>query len=116
LSQVSFDYISIEHVRNQKESMGSSKKHCFTARTTNGFYFKICNNEGEELTLADAAEAIARHPNSAQRHLVLAELHSEAGSERRMRSLAREALLLDPLGADTQCRARSADGEAGDCE
>ena len=73
-----------------------------------------------ELTVANGAEAIARHPNSAQLHLVLAELHAEEGSGRVIRALAREALLLDPLGADTQCRAQRllepADGEAGDCD
>jgi Tfp pilus assembly protein PilF len=73
-----------------------------------------------ELTVANGAEAIARHPNSAELHLVLAELHAEAGSDRKARALAREALLLDPLGAETRCRARrlleSADGEAGDCD
>jgi TolB-like protein len=72
-----------------------------------------------ELTVANGDGFIARHPNSAQLHLRLAELHAEAGSERRMRALAREALLLDPLGAETRCRARRllepADGETGDC-
>ena len=73
-----------------------------------------------ELTLANGDEAIARHPNSAQLHLALAELHEEEGSIRTMRALAREALLLDPLGAATQCRARRllepVDSEAGDCD
>jgi TolB-like protein len=73
-----------------------------------------------ELTMPNGAEAIARHPNSAPLHLVLAELHAEAGSDRRMRALAREALLLDPLGAETRCRARRllgpADGETGGCD
>jgi TolB-like protein len=73
-----------------------------------------------ELTVANGPGFIARHPNSARLQLVLAELHAEEGSQKRMRALAREALLLDPLGADTQCRARrlleSADGEAGDCD
>ena len=73
-----------------------------------------------ELTVANGAEAIARHPNSAQLHLALAELHADEGSDRKMRSLAREALLLDPLGAETRCRARRrlepVDGEAGDCD
>jgi TolB-like protein len=73
-----------------------------------------------ELTVANGAEAIARHPNSAELHLVLAELHAEAGSDRKALLLAREALRLDPLGADTRCRAQRllepADGEAGDCD
>jgi TolB-like protein len=73
-----------------------------------------------ELTAANGAEAIARHPNSAELHLVLAELYAEAGSDGKMRALAREALLLDPLGADTQCRVQrlpgSANGKAGDCD
>jgi hypothetical protein len=70
--------------------------------------------------VANGPGFIARHPNSARLYLMLAALHAEEGSHRRMRVLAREALLLDPLGADTQCRARrlleSADGEAGDCD
>ena len=74
----------------------------------------------EQLPLAQAAEFIARHPNSARLNLVLAERHAEAGSKRRMRALAREALLLDPLGAETQCRARrllqAADGAESDCD
>ena len=73
-----------------------------------------------ELTVASGAEAIARHPNSARLHLVLAELHADEGSARKMRALAREALLLDPLGVDTKCRARvllePEDAEDGDCE
>jgi TolB-like protein len=74
----------------------------------------------QELTIANGSEFIARHPNSAQLYLLLAELHAEQGLDRRMRELTREALLLDPLGVDTQCRAQSllesADNEAGDCD
>jgi TolB-like protein len=56
-----------------------------------------------ELTLANGAEFIARHPNSARLRLKLAELHAAEGSDTRMRALALEALLLDPLGAETRC-------------
>ena len=73
-----------------------------------------------ELKVANGADAIARHPNSAELHLALAELHAEEGSARTMQALAREALLLDPLGADTQCSVRRvlepADSEAADCD
>ena len=72
-----------------------------------------------ELTLANGDQFIARHPNSARLRLKLAELHAAEGSERRMRALAREALLLDPLGAETRCSARAMleppDREQGDC-
>lgn len=74
----------------------------------------------QELTVANGADFTARHPNSAQLYLLLAELHAEQGLDRGMRALTREALLLDPLGADTKCRARrlleSADSEASDCD
>ena len=73
-----------------------------------------------ELTVANGAEYIARHPNSADLYLVVADLHAQEGQDRSARSLAREALSLDPLNTDTQCRARglleSADGEVGDCD
>lgn len=76
--------------------------------------------ESRELTVSNGAEILARHPNSARLHLVLAGLHAEEGSKRRMRARAGEALRLDPLGAETQCRARhlleSADGGAGECD
>ena len=75
---------------------------------------------GGELTLANGDEVIARHPNSAELHLTLAELHAEGGLDRRTDALTREALKLDPLGAETQCRAQrllaSADSESGDCD
>jgi TolB-like protein len=75
---------------------------------------------GGELTVANGAGFIARHANSAPLYLALAELNGESGSKRKMRALAREALRLDPLGADTRCRAQRllepADGEAGDCD
>jgi TolB-like protein len=74
----------------------------------------------QELTVANGAEFIARHPNSADLYLAVAELHAEEGQDRRMRALAREALSLDPLNAETQCRVRrlleSGDGDAGDCD
>jgi len=50
---------------------------------------------------------LSRHPNSAELYLLLAELHHDAGVDRRARALANEALMLDPLGTATQCRARA---------
>jgi len=73
-----------------------------------------------ELTVANGAGFIARHPNSAPLHLLLAEAHADDGSKRKMRALAREALRLDPLGTETRCRARHllepADNATGDCD
>ncbi len=73
-----------------------------------------------ELTLANGDEVIARHPNSAELYLTLAELHAEEGQERRAEALLREALELDPLGTETRCRAlrllEPAKDDAGDCD
>jgi TolB-like protein len=75
---------------------------------------------GGELTLANGDEVIARHPNSAELYLTLAELHAEEGLDRRTDALTKEALKLDPLSVETQCRAQrllaSADSESGDCD
>lgn len=60
-----------------------------------------------QLDVGNAADYIARHPNSAELYLAVAELHAEAGSNRRARAYAREAALLDPLGAAIRCRARA---------
>jgi len=59
-----------------------------------------------ELRQENAASHIARHPNAAALYLALAELHHEAGNGRKVKALASEAMLLDPLGAATQCRVR----------
>lgn len=73
-----------------------------------------------ELTAANGAESIARHPNSADLYLALAELQANEGQGREARSLALEALRLDPVDATTQCRARRlldpAKDDAGDCD
>jgi len=60
-----------------------------------------------QLDVDHSLRYLSRHPNSAELYLQLAELHHEAGIDRRARAFANEALLLDPLGAATQCRARS---------
>lgn len=59
-----------------------------------------------ELSRDNAAGHIARNPNAAALYLVLAGLHQEAGEKRKVKALADEALLLDPLGETTQCRVR----------
>ena len=59
-----------------------------------------------ELTIANGDGFIARHPNSAELYLKLAELHAEEGLGRRMHALIGEALRLDPLDAETQRRAQ----------
>jgi TolB-like protein len=70
-----------------------------------------------ELTAANGAEFIARHPNSADLYLAVAELHAGEGQDRQARALAREALGLDPLDADTRCRAgRLLESVDGDCD
>ena len=73
-----------------------------------------------ELTVGNGAEAIARHPNSADLYLAVAELHAGEGQDGRARALAREAVRLDPLDADTQCRAwrllEPAKDDAGNCD
>jgi len=59
-----------------------------------------------ELRQENTAGYIARHPNAVVLYLALAELHEAAGKSRRVKALAREAMLLDPLGTSTQCRVR----------
>ena len=80
----------------------------------------ITNVATLQLDVDNAAGYLSRHPNSADLYLAVAELHAEEGQDRRVRALAREALLLDPLGAETRCRAQrllvSADGETSDCD
>jgi TolB-like protein len=72
-----------------------------------------------ELDSDNATDYLDRHPNSADLFLAVAELYAAAGSHRRARAHAREALLLDPLGEATRCRTRplleSPGGEEGDC-
>jgi TolB-like protein len=77
-------------------------------------------NTGELALDADnAAEYLARHPNSADLYLAIADLHAEAGSHRRARAHAREAAALDPLGEATRCRTKALlgarDEGKGDC-
>ena len=75
---------------------------------------------GQELNAANGDEAIARHPNSAELYLMLAELHAGEGRNRKADALVKEALRLDPLSAETQCRAQrllsSAESGSGDCD
>ncbi len=81
---------------------------------------RLLNTNELELDVDHAANYLTTHPNSADLYLAAAELHAKAGIDRRVRALVREALLLDPLDADTQCRAQglleSPDGEAHDCD
>jgi TolB-like protein len=81
---------------------------------------QLLNTNELQLDVDNAAGYLSRHPNSADLYLAVAELHAEEGQDRRVRALAREALLLDPLGAETRCRAQrllvSADGETSDCD
>ena len=72
-------------------------------------------NTGElPLTAENAARYLARHPNSAELYLVVAEFYAAAGSDRRARAHAREAALLDPLGEATRCRTRALLQQGGD--
>jgi hypothetical protein len=72
-----------------------------------------------QLDVDNAAGYLDHHPNSADLYLAVAELHEKAGSHRRARAHAREAVLLDPLGEQTRCRARTllaaSDVGQGDC-
>ena len=73
-----------------------------------------------ELTLANGDDVTARHPNSAELYLALAELHAGEGQGRKAEALAQEALRLDPLGDETRCRVQRllapADSAPGDCD
>lgn len=72
-------------------------------------------NTGElPLTAENAARYLARHPNSADLYLAVAEFYAAAGSDRQARAHAREAVLLDPLGEATRCRAGALLEQAGD--
>jgi TolB-like protein len=59
-----------------------------------------------ELRRENGADNIARYPNAAALYVALAELHHEADEGRKVKALANEASLLDPLGETTQCRIR----------
>jgi len=62
-------------------------------------------NAGElPLSVENAPRYLARHPNSADLYLAVAELYAEAGSHRLARAHAGEAALLDPLGAEERER------------
>jgi TolB-like protein len=63
-----------------------------------------------QLNVDNAAEYLARHPNSADLYLAVAELQENAGSHRKARVHAREAVRLDPLGKPTRCRAQALAG------
>ena len=69
-----------------------------------------------ELRRENEADNIARHPNEAALYLALAELHHEADEGRRVKTLAKEASLLDPLGETTQCRIRELLESAGNSD
>jgi len=72
-------------------------------------------NTGElPLSADNAARYLARHPNSAELYLAVAEFYAAAGSDRQGRAHAREAVLLDPLGEGTRCRATALLEPAGD--
>lgn len=72
------------------------------------------------LDVGTAADYLSRHPNSADLYLAVAEVHAEEGPDQRVRALAGEALRLDPLHAETRCRAgrllEPANDDAGDCD
>lgn len=71
-------------------------------------------NTGElPLDVDSSSRYLARHPNSADLYLAVAELHDEEGSHRRARTYAREAARLDPLGTATRCRAQPLLGSSG---
>ena len=59
-----------------------------------------------EMQLENGPAFVARHPNEAELYVALADLFIDAGEDREAKALVREALLLDPLGEDTECRAR----------
>ena len=73
----------------------------------------------DEMQLANGPAIVARHPNEAELHAVLAELLLDAGEAGEAEAQVSEALLLDPLGEDTRCRARevleSVSAEASVC-
>jgi hypothetical protein len=81
---------------------------------------RLLNTNALAFDVDHAAHYLARHPNSADLYLAAAELHARAGIDRRVAVLAREALMLDPLSAATQCRAQrlmeSVDVRARDCD
>lgn len=81
---------------------------------------QLLNTNELQLDVDHAASYLSRHPNSADLYLAIAELRAEEGLDRRVRALAREALLLDPVFTETRCRVHALlepeHGEAGDCD
>lgn len=81
---------------------------------------QLLNTNELQLDVDNAAGYLSRHPNSSDLYLAVAELHAEEGQDRRVRALAREVLLLDPVFAETRCRVNelleSELGEVGDCD
>ena len=81
---------------------------------------QLLNTNELQLDVDNAAGYLSRHPNSADLYLAAAELHAGEGRDRRVRALAAEALLLDPVFAETRCRVQELlepePGEAGDCD
>ncbi len=72
-------------------------------------------NTGElPLSVENAARYLARHPNSADLYLAVADVYAAAGSDRQALAHAREAALLDPLGEATRCRMKALLEPAGD--
>ena len=59
-----------------------------------------------ELRLENGAAFLARHPNSVELYVALARLYHDAGETGEAEALVTEAMLLDPLGEDVQCRVR----------
>jgi TolB-like protein len=81
---------------------------------------RLINTNELQLDVDHAVNYLAKHPNSADLYLAVADLHAEKGLDRRVPALAREALRLDPLGEETQCHAgrllESAGSDAAGCD
>ncbi len=81
---------------------------------------RLLNTNELQLDFDDVEGYLSRHPNSADLYLAIAERHAEEGQDRRARALAGEALLLDPVFAETRCRVHALlepeAGEAGACD
>ena len=75
---------------------------------------RLLNTGDLPLTAENAAGYLARHPNSADLYLAVAEFFAAAAADRQARAHAREAVLLDPLGEATRCRAGALLEQAGD--
>lgn len=81
---------------------------------------RLINTREPKLDVDNAAGYLSRHPNSADLYLAVASLHAGASLDSRASALAREALRLDPVDAETRCRAKrlleSGTDDAGDCD